>query len=620
MKWLILVISNLLSFNILAADIFIETESFEHKGGWVVDQQFIEQMGSSYLLAHGFGKPVSDAYTNIDLQKKGKYFVYVRTYNWTSPWTSKPGPGKFKISVAGDTLESTLGDTGNKWFWQYAGSIELDTQKNVKVSIHDITGFDGRLDAIYLTTRKGITPPDSGLNLARFRNSKLKIEAPTTQHFDLVVIGGGTAGICAAISAARNGLKVALINNRPILGGNNSSDVRVHLGGQVNIGKYPNLGNIVREFGPSNYGNAQDANYYEDDLKLAVVKAEKNIQLFLNYNVFKVEMKDKHHIRSVLAKNIETSKELKFESPLFVDCTGDGSVGFMAGADFMEGTESYDTFKESRAPKDYTTRTMGVSIQWNTKENSMPTSFPEFNYGVNFTDKTCERRIKGDWNWETGMNYDKITQAERIRDYGMLVVYSNWSYLKNELKDNSEFLSRDLNWVAFIAGKRESRRLVGDLILTQNDLDNYVEYPDGTAASSWTIDLHYPDPDNSTKFPGEEFKSIAKHSKIYPYPIPYRCMYSRNIENLFMAGRDISVSHIALGTVRVMRTTAMMGEVVGLAASVCKNNNCKPRDVYSTYFTVLDKLLQKGAGKLDVPDNQKYNIMEVLKEKPANKK
>jgi hypothetical protein len=156
------------------------------------------------------------------------------------------------------------------------------------------------------------------------------------------------------------------------------------------------------------------------------------------------------------------------------------------------------------------------------------------------------------------------------------------------------------------------------ILLKEDDLRKYVMHEDGTAATIWSIDLHYPDPDNTKNFPDQEFKSIAKHINIYPYPIPYRCLYSRNIDNLFMAGRNISVTHVALGTtVRVMRTTGMMGEVVGMAASICKKYDIKPRGVYQSHLDELKKLMEDGVGKRGLPNNQQYNEGGTLKNKPV---
>ena len=218
-----------------------------------------------------------------------------------------------------------------------------------------------------------------------------------------------------------------------------------------------------------------------------------------------------------------------------------------------------------------------------------------------------EKVTMGEWTWETGMNFNQITEFERIRDYGLLVVYSNWSYLKNFSSLKEDYKNRKLDWVAYIAGKRESRRLLGDIILKEQDLTDYNIYPDASAPTTWTIDLHYPDPKNTANFPDKEFKSIAVHKKIHPYPLPYRCFYSRNIDNLFMAGRNISVTQVVLGTTRLMRTTGMMGEVVGMAASIATKHKTNPRGVYQNYLEELKVLMNKGVGKYDVENVQHYN-------------
>ena len=605
--------------NIRAADLFVEAENFSNKGGWVVDQQFMDLMGSPYMLAHGMGIPVDDAYTEVTFPEKGEYYVYVRTYNWTSPWKKGEGPGKFSLSVAGKKMTSPLGAEGSAWMWQIAGKVSVKNLKTV-IKLHDLTGFDGRCDAIYFTTEEGKVPPFDMKELEVFRRAALGLpdEAPIAGQYDLVVVGGGIAGISATVSAARLGCKVALINDRPVLGGNNSSEIRVHLGGRIEAGPYKELGNLQKEFGPTRGGNAQPGDYYEDDKKSELVANEKNITLFSNYRAIGVQM-DGQKIRSVIAKHIETGQEQRFEAPLFSDCTGDGTVGYLAGADYRMGRESRDEFGESTAPEKADKMTMGASVQWYSVDDKKPSSFPAFSYGVEFNDKNSEKVMMGEWTWETGMNYDQIKDFERIRDYGLLVVYSNWSYLKNGMKENSQYRNRKLGWVAYVSGKRESRRLMGDYILKEDDIRKHVVHEDGTAASTWTIDLHYPDPANTANFPDQEFKSIAKHIEIYPYPIPYRCLYSRNVDNLFMAGRNISVTHVALGTVRVMRTTGMMGEVVGMAASLCKKYKVNPRGVYRSYLNDLKELMKEGVGKKGLPNNQHYNEGGTLKDKPIVK-
>lgn len=602
-----------------AADLFVEAESFAHKGGWVVDQQFMDLMGSSYLLAHGMGEPVEDAYTEVTFPETGTYYVYVRTYNWTSPWKDGEGPGKFSLSVGNKKLVSPLGADGSAWMWQVAGKVSVKNPKTV-LKLHDLTGFDGRCDAIYFTTEEGRMPPSDMKQLDAFRRKALRLpDTPALAgQYDLVVVGAGIAGMSAAASAARLGCKVALINDRPVVGGNNSSEIRVHLGGRIEAGPYKELGNLQKEFGPTRGGNAQPAEYYEDRKKLDWLANEKNITLFLNYRAIDVA-KDGNKITSVTAKHIESSEELQFKAPLFSDCTGDGTIGYLAGADYRMGREAREEFGESTAPEKADKMTMGASVQWYSVDNQKPSAFPYFNYGVEFNEQNSEKVMMGEWTWETGMNYDQISDFERIRDYGLLVVYSNWSFLKNNMKENSQYRNRKLGWVAYVSGKRESRRLMGDYILKEDDLRKYVTHEDGTAATTWSIDLHYPAPANTAHFPGQEFKSIAKHIDIYPYPIPYRCLYSRNIDNLFMAGRNISVTHVALGTVRVMRTTGMMGEVVGMATSICKKYGISPRAVYHSHLPELKKLMEEGSGQKGLPNNQQYNEGGTLKEQPVVK-
>ncbi|BBD46958.1 Hypothetical protein PEIBARAKI_6951 [Petrimonas sp. IBARAKI] len=598
--------------------LFIEAESFQNKGGWVVDQQFMDLMGSSYLMAHGLGTPVSDATTTVNFAKTGEYTVFVRTYNWTSPWTTKEGPGRFQLTVNGRALNNKiLGTKSNTWEWQEVGKVKINS-KTVTIGLRDLTGFNGRCDAIYFTV-DNVLPPNEPEALTAFRKEKLGLPevVPNAGKFDFVVVGGGVAGIAAALTAARQGLKVALIQDRPVLGGNNSSEVRVHLGGRINLDPYPKLGDVVNEIAPLRGGNAQPGDYYEDEKKLEMVNAENNISLFLNFRAFKVE-KEGTTIRTVFAKHIETAEELSFSAPLFADCTGDGTIGYLAGADFAMGRESKAEFNEATAPEEADKMTMGSSVQWYSKEVDKSSDFPEFNYGIDFNETNAQKVTMGEWTWETGMNFDQISDFERVRDYGMLVVYSNWSYLKNKSSFKEEYKNRYLDWVAYIAGKRESRRLIGDMVLTEQDITDFVIYPDASAPTSWTIDLHYPDPKNTKHFPGAEFKSIAVHKTIHPYPIPYRCFYSRNVDNLFMAGRNISVTHVALGTVRVMRTTGMMGEVVGMAATVAAKNKTNPRGVYQKHLDKLQRLMTVGAGKYNIENIQNYNLGGTLGPKKIN--
>lgn len=598
-------------------DILIEAESMESYGGWVIDQQSMASMGSPYLMAHGMGVPVMDASTTVSSEDGGTYHIWVRTRDWTRTWGRKESPGRFQVLINGTPAPETLGTENAKWHWQYGGKVTLEEGRNV-ISLHDLTGFNGRCDAIYLSRSK------------KFDNSVVKkLRAPkeaklNPEEYDLVVVGGGIAGCCTAITAARLGCKVALIQNRPVLGGNNSSEVRVGLSGLIMQEPYPNLGNLMDELGGVGHWNIREAKQdpdserskqimaivkkypdkkvhnagpasnYDDGKKLALVLAEPDIDLFLSTHVTDVE-KEGSKIVSVTGQNIKTGERTIFKGKLFADCTGDGDVGFLAGAEYRVGRESKDETGESVAPAQADNMVMGTSVQWYSKKFDAPCPFPECPWALEFNEQTFRAKPRGDWDWETGMNRDQIKDIEYIRDYALRSVYGNWDYLKNRSSKKEEFANRKLQWVAYIGGKRESRRLMGDIVLCEQDVLGQKKYDDASFTTTWGMDLHYPKVPEG--FDGEPYLSEAKVKKHKPYACPYRCLYSRNIDNLFMAGRNISVTHAALGTVRVMRTGGMMGEVVGMAASICKKNEALPRDVYTTYLDELKALMEKGIGK-----------------------
>ena len=208
--FLCLALACLATFQASAASLLVEAQSFSNHGGWCVDQQFMDLMGSPYLLAHGMGARVEDAVTEVEFPAAGEYEVYVRTYNWTGPWFDGKGPGQFRLKVGDVTIETVLGDTGDEWMWQYAGRVSIN-EKSQRLALQDLTGFEGRCDAIWFTTRKNDVPPSDLRQLEKFRARALKMRRPEDLKYDFVVVGGGVAGMCAAMSAARQRLKVALI-------------------------------------------------------------------------------------------------------------------------------------------------------------------------------------------------------------------------------------------------------------------------------------------------------------------------------------------------------------------------------------------------------------------------
>lgn len=563
------------------AEILVEAEGFAEPGGWALDTQSIDVLGSAYLLAHGLGKPVRDAETTIEVPEAGTYRVFVRTKDWVARWGAPGHPGRFRVLVDGNPLAETFGTRGAEWAWHDGGTVELP-RGEVRLSLRDLTGFDGRCDAIYLTMDPDGIPPEDASVLPPWRRRLLDLpEKPEEKGpYDLVVIGGGYAGMGAAISAARMGCRVALIQNRPVLGGNGSSEVRVWAQGLTRRGRFPRVGEIVEEFADRATKSPGREEEFGDEKKVALVRAEKGIDLFLDHHAYAVEARN-GRIDAVLAMGTRTSRELRFTGRCFADCTGHATIGHLAGAD-------WEMTPEGR---------MGMSNMWAWAEADAPAEFPQapWTLDLDMDDFPYPRDHHGQWFWESGFDKDPIRDAEGIRDWNLRAVYGAFNAMKNR-GGAEKHRNAVLTWVAYIGGPRESRRLLGDVILSKEDIVEKRLYRDGCVPSTWSIDLHYPKKEYAGKFPEDPFISIAEFDarvdRSYGYPIPYRCFYSRNVKNLFMAGRCISVTHEALGTTRVMKTGGMMGEVVGKAAAICAIHGCDPRDVYESHLPELEASLR----------------------------
>jgi len=584
-----------------AADrLLLEAEGFQNPGGWSLDTQFIEIMGSPYLLAHGLGEPVKDATTTATLPSAGKYRVWVRTKDWVAHWEAQGAPGRFQVIINGRPLAETFGTKGKTWSWHDGGVIEA-TDTRLNVALRDLTGFNGRCDAVYLTKDLGETPPSDTAPLSAWRKTALGLPAAPEDmgEYDLVVVGGGYGGLGSAISAARQGLKVALIQNRPVLGGNGSSEVRVWSQGLIRRGKYPLIGEMVEEFADRAKNSPGLYEEFGDAQKEAHVRKEKNISLFLNEHVYAAETKG-DRIVSVTSLNTTNSRQKRFRGKLFSDCTGHGSLAHLAGA------------KYEIELKDL----LGMSNMWVWSNAAEPRRFPETPWALNLNmddfpypkmgRADMADKGKGEWFWESGFNKHPINDLELIRDWNLRAVFGAFNAMKNR-DGKADHPKAKLDWVAYIGGTRESRRIVGDVMLTQEDIVSKREFPDGCVPSTWSIDLHFPKQEFAKKFPENPFISYADHDRRvdrqYGYPIPYRTLYSVNVNNLFMAGRNISVTDVALGTVRVMKTIGMMGEVVGKAASVAVRRNCTPREVYTLYWSEMDQLLKLPGRARRLPDN-----------------
>ena len=448
---------------LFAADVLVEAEGFEKRGGWVIDQQFMDEMGSPFLLAHGLGKPVADATTKVVFPEPGTYHVWVRTRDWVATWKAPGAPGRFQVHIDGKPLKATFGIEGADWHWQAGGAVRI-AGKTATVALHDVTGFEGRCEAIAFCADPTFRPPDDLAALRAWRRKLAGKDAIPVDggQFDLVVVGGGIAGTAAALSAARLDLSVALVQDRPVLGGNNSSEVRVWLGGKTNFPPYPRVGDIVGELDQkrkAHYGPANTADLYEDDRKIALVRAEKSITLLLGHRGNEVEMKA-GRIAAVIARDIVTGKRVRLRCRQVADCTGHGVIGALAGAEFQMTRKGH----------------MGRCNLWNIVDTGKPASFPRCPWALDLSAKPfpgrkdvkgqyapSDTRSLGVWFWESGFDHDPIAKGEYIRDWNFRAMYGAWDALKNVDK---VYPTHKLNWAAYISGPRESRRLVGDVMLT----------------------------------------------------------------------------------------------------------------------------------------------------------
>lgn len=579
----LLVLSNLCLFFSAAQTVLIEAESFDDPGGWVVDPQFVEQMGSPYLMAHGMGSPVENAHTKFLLQQSGVYHVWVRSKNWApGEWEA---PGRFQLAINAKTLPETLGLTPG-WSWEYAGQVSLE-KGETKLELIDLTGFNGRCDAVYLSTDKE-APPRNYEELAEWRKEESKeMNVPEeVLEFDLVVVGGGIAGCASAIAAAEQGLKVALIHDRPVLGGNASSEIRVHT-----LGIYGHFERILRMLDTEHYPNGSPEAHKDEIKRHGNVEKYQNIHLFTNWRAYDASTEG-NRITSVDARHTSEGRRIRFIAPRYVDSTGDGWIGFWAGANFMYGREAVDTYGEAYeewgelwSPEEADDFVMGSSVLWRTLKADAPVDFPEVPWAEEVAQS--HQATEGTWKWELSrLDLHQIDDAEEIRDHMLKAIYGSFANAKKaEGGENLTF-----EWISYLVGKRESRRLEGDYIFTFNDVTEQRKFPDSVVMETREVDVHYQQ--NLKDGDKPDFLSEAIFYKTPMYYIPYRSLYSKNIDNLFMAGRNFSCSHIGLGGPRVMRTTGQMGAAVGIAAAICEKYGIDPREVYTDHLDEYMKLIE----------------------------
>ena len=426
--------------------------------------------------------------------------------------------------------------------------------------------------------------------------------------YEVVVIGGGLAGVCACVAAARQGSKTAIIQDRPVFGGNSSSEIRIHISGANNGGAWARETGIIEEIGLESLLRNHEkvttgmTNSLWDLVLFEKVKAEENLTYYLNTSAREVEMDGKSRIAAVICHQIGSERTLKIKGKYFIDCTGDGTVGAAARALFRMGREARAEFKESLAPQKADDKTQGSSLLFRARDIGRPVKFTPPPWAEDYpTEESLKRGHKirgkdfgGYWWIEVGVPFNIIDQNEEIRDELLRHLLGVWDHIKNHGDHGAENMV--LDWIGLLPGKRESRRLVGDHILTENDVKNNTPFPDRVAYGGWWIDIHTMGGILAKDKPPEALlgdRNKSDELKIELYSIPLRSLYSKNIANLLMAGRNISATHIALGTTRVMLTCAIMGQATGTAASLCLKHGITPRALAENHIEELQQTLIK---------------------------
>ncbi|MCD6510480.1 MAG: FAD-dependent oxidoreductase [Thermoprotei archaeon] len=459
------------------------------------------------------------------------------------------------------------------------------------------------------------------------------------RRYDVIVVGGGLAGLCAAIAAARHGCKTALIEARPVLGGNSSSLIRVNPTGACTFNSWARETGIIEEVIteyvkrshlPIRNGlitSLWDLTLYE------MARAEDNLDLYLDTVVFDVEMSSSTKIGAVRCLQIGSELMYKLYADYFIDCTGDGTVGALAGAEYRLGREARSEFNETPiiAPEKADKQTQGSTLMFKSVATNRKIPFKPPPWAEKYpTEDSLYMRwhnpmvmpdgtkvYSGYWWIEIGVPYDTIHQNSEIRDELLRHLLGVWDHIKNYGNHDAENLA--LEWIGFIPGKRESRRLIGDYILTEHDVKSQKLFPDRVAYGGWFIDVHTMGGILAKDRPPEHLAGnpdLSDELVVELYSIPFRCLYSRNIENLLMAGRDISVTHVALGTTRVMMTCAVLGQAVGTAATLCKKYGVTPRELCKDgrYLSELQQTLLKDDCFIpDLPNQDPQDLARTAK-------
>lgn len=587
--------------------VLVEAEDFATYGGWSLDSQFETQMGSPYLLAHGLGRPVADAQTEVRIPKEAEYEVWVRAKDWVP----SHHPGRFKLSIDGQQLETEFGANGEDWSWQSAGKVKLQ-EGPVKLALHDLTGFDGRCDAIYFSA-DGSIPPNSVDDASRAWRRALRglpDEPIDAGSYDVVVVGGGISGCAAALAAARLGQSVALIHDRPVLGGNASKEIGLMPRGTQ--------GALLREFSERKPDG--------DLVALDLLRAEKTAKVFLQHRVVSAA-REGSKVVSVDAVEAQGGAQRRFKGAMFIDTSGTAILGVLAGADTLYGREAQSEYGEKYAPEVADDMHHGNTVFFRTRMADHPVPFPEVPWATevskDYANLSGQLMKTGHENgpgpivgsnpptpefrfgrkndvfpathfWEYGQWLDPYTSGEHVRDYLMRALYGTFWNVKN--LEPEAYANLEFEWMAYVAAQGEFRRYRGDYILTEQDIRNHVVFDDALIANDGSFCIHCAWEPGEGKYEFRLKDWIFDNRDKEAYTIPFRCLYSSNIDNLLMAGKHISVTHVAGSSTKLMGNGAQHGVAVAAAAYMCNKFKQTPRQLYQHHLSALKDLVDQLTG------------------------
>ncbi|MBE6546839.1 MAG: FAD-dependent oxidoreductase [Ruminococcaceae bacterium] len=425
------------------------------------------------------------------------------------------------------------------------------------------------------------------------RKEPLKIKL---HEADICVVGGGIGGLFTAISAARNGAKVVLMHDRPVLGGNASSEIRMWISGAGSRIRDLQETGIMEELLLKNMHRNPTRNFSTwDALLYEMVRFEENIDLILNCTCCDASEAN-GHITAVKGFQLTTYLWHEVRAKIFVDCSGDSILAPLTGAEYRVGREAKSEFQEEFAVEKADTHTMGMSLMLQCRETDHPISYSPPSWAYDFPDDAAMRHkphdlyaVNTNFYWiELGGLQNSIEDTEEIRDELLKIAFGVWDHIKNHGDHGAE--NWELEWVGFLPGKRESRRYVGDYVLTQQDVEQCTPFPDTIAYGGWPIDNHLP---GGFYIDSADGKHQQKRRLCEPYSIPLRALYSKNIDNLMFAGRNISASHIAFSSTRVMGTVGVIGQAAGTAAAIAVRYGLSPRETADQKIAEIQQTLME---------------------------